>query len=233
MQDSLFCELDRPGGQRPASEEPPLERLWRRGTRSLSDAELLAVLLRSGGSQAMALETAQEVLAGSGLVGLLHWEAPALQRGFGVAKACTVLALAELARRMARLRMPQRQLMERRDLVAGYLCQRYHKLDQEVMGALYVDGHHRLIEERELYRGTISRTAVEPRAFLKPAFLCDASGMIVFHTHPSGDPAPSAEDLRFSRRLKAAAEISGLALHEHLIVGSHRRFVSLEARGSL
>ena len=214
----------------PVSEESPQERLWRRGSRCLSDAELLGVLL--GGSPAMA----QQVLdGGGGLGGLLHCEAPMLlsQRGIGVAKACIVLALVELTRRMARLRLPPRQLLKRPDLVAGYLYLRYHQLDQEVVGALYVDVRQRLIEERELYRGTISRTAVEPRAFLKPAFLYGAAGMIVFHTHPSGDPAPSAEDLCFSRRLKAAAEICGVTLHEHLILGSHHRFVSLDARGSL
>ena len=216
-----------------AGSEAPLERLWRRGSRSLSDAELLSVLLRSGGSKA--LEMAQDLLAGSGLAGLLHWEPQRLlsQRGFGKVKAGTVLALIELMRRMARVRMPRRQLMTRRDLVAGYLYLRYYRLDQEVMGALYVDARSRLVEERELYRGTISRTAVEPRAVLKPALLCGAVGLILFHTHPSGDPAPSTDDLHFTRRLRAAAEISGLTLHDHLILGSGHRFVSLEARGSL
>ena len=94
------------------SSRVPLERLWRRGSRSLSDAELLCVLLRSGGS------TAQGVLAG-GLAGLLHWEPERLLRqpGFGRVRGGTVLALIELTRRLARVRMPQRRLMERRDLV--------------------------------------------------------------------------------------------------------------------
>ncbi len=213
-----------------SGEEAPLERLRRRGSSSLSDAELLSLLLRSGCSQARSLEMAQEVLAGSGLVGLLHWKPPTLLRlkGFGVAKVGTVLALAELVQRMARARMPQRQLMEPRDRVAAYLYSRYHQVDQKVMGALYVDARSRLIEESEHYRGT-SYTGVEPRALLKPAFLCGAAGMILFHVHPGDPPAPSADDLDFTRRLKAAAEICGVALHDHLILGSGRRFVSVES----
>ena len=102
---------------RALSEEEPLERLWRRGSGSLSDAELLSVLLRSG-SSARALEWAQEVLAGTGLAGLMHWEPEGLrQRGFGGVRGGAVLALIELTRRTARVRMPQRQLMERRDRV--------------------------------------------------------------------------------------------------------------------
>lgn len=215
------------------NEEAPLERLWRRGSRSLSDAELLSVLLRSAGSSAQALERAQQVLAGTGLVGLPHWEPERLlaQQGFGPVQGGAVLALIELTRRMAHVRMPQRRLMERQDLVAGYLSLRYHQADQEVLGALYLDARSRLIQERELYRGTIQRTAVEPRAILKPAFLCGAVALILFHTHPSGDPAPSLDDIDFTRRLQAAATISGVELQDHLILGTGGRFVSLQARG--
>lgn len=211
--------------------ESPLERLWRRGSRALSDAELLSVLLRSGGSSVQALEMAQGVLAG-GLAGLLHWEPERLlgQPGFGRLRAGAVLALAELTRRLARVRLPLRRLLERRDQVACYLSMRYHQVDQEVMGALYLDARSRLIEERELYRGTISRTAVEPRAVLKPAFLCGATGVVLFHTHPSGDPAPSTDDLHFTHRLHGAADLIGLIFYDHLILGTGGRFVSLSAR---
>ena len=228
MQGELFA-----GKSTTLSEEAPLERLLRRGSRSLTDAELLCVFLRAGCSQARALEIAQGVLAGSGMAGLLYWEPSTLLsiRGLGTTKAATLLALAELVRRIVYARMPQRQLMNCRDRVAGYLCLRYHQLHQEVMGALYTDVRSRLIEERELYRGTICRVAVEPRTVLKPALLCGALGIILFHVHPSGDPTPSAEDIAFTRRLKAAAEITGVALKDHLILGSGRRYVSLEARG--
>lgn len=171
------------------SDETPLERLWRRGSGALSDAELLSVLLRLGGSSERALEMAQRVLSG-GLAGLLKWEPEKLLRqpGLGQVRAGTVLALVELTRRLARVRLPPRRLMDRRDQVASYLSLRYHRCDQEMMGALYLDVRARLIEERELYWGTLACTTVEPRGILKPAFLCGARGVVLFHTHPSGAP---------------------------------------------
>ncbi len=96
------------------------------------------------------------------------------------------------------------------------------------MGTLYLDTRHRLLEEAELYRGTLDRASVEPRAILKRALLIDSSNLVVFHTHPSGDPAPSAEDLAFTRRLAETGEIVGVRLLDHLILGSPRRWLSLK-----
>ncbi len=97
--------------------------------------------------------------------------------------------------------MPRRDLLDRPDAVASYLGLRYSQGDQEKMGALYLDVRNRLIGESEVYRGTLSRAAVEPRAIMKEALLFSASGYVLFHTHPSGDPSPSAEDLTFTRRM--------------------------------
>jgi DNA repair protein RadC len=83
-----------------------------------------------------------------------------------------------------------------------------------------------------VYRGTLNRAAVEPRALLKEALLRGAAGLIVFHTNPSGDPSPSAEDLDFTRRLAAAAEVVGLRLFDHLILGAGGGWVSLRQRGA-
>lgn len=116
--------------------------------------------------------------------------------------------------------------------VASYLALRYGVNDQEVMGALYLDTRNRLIKEMELYRGTVNRAAVEPRLILKNGLLCGAVGMILFHTHPSGDPAPSPEDLAFTRRVAEGGELVGVRLTDHLIIGSVGRWVSLRERGA-
>ena len=100
------------------------------------------------------------------------------------------------------------------------------------MGALLLDARHRLLAETELYRGTLSRAAVEPRAILKEALLRGAAGILVFHTHPSGDPSPSAEDLVFTRHLAAAAEACGLKLLDHLILGGAGAWISLRERNT-
>jgi len=99
------------------------------------------------------------------------------------------------------------------------------------MGALFLDLRNRLLGEAELYRGTMARASVEPRAFLKQALLRSAAGILLFHTHPSGDPSPSAEDLAFTRRLSDAADLLGLRLLDHVVLGGGHRWVSLRKRG--
>ncbi len=215
-------------------EERPRERLLHSGAAALSDAELVAVLLRTGRQGMSAIEMGQELIAErGGLGGLLRSSAAKLRRrGLGDAKAATLLAAIELGRRLARVRMPRRDLLDRPDAVANYLSLRYAQEDQEVMGALYLDVRNRLIAESDIYRGTLSRTAVEPRAILKEGLLHSASGFILFHTHPSGDPSPSTEDLAFTRRMAEAGELLGVRLLDHMILGSAGRWISLGRRGA-
>lgn len=219
-----------PAPRRTAWDESPRQRLWGRGLHALSDPELVSLLLRTGAAGRSALDTAQEMLGEQGLAGLLRLDKMDLvrQRGVGEARAASVLAAVELGRRLARLRMPQRRLLNRPQRVADYLWLRYHQCDQEVVGALYLDGRRRLIGEREHYRGGIDRATVEPRAILKTAMLNHAAAFILFHTHPSGDPAPSADDLAFTRRLYHAGHELGISLLDHLILGTGGRFVSLK-----
>ena len=166
------------------------------------------------------------------MAGLGTLEARALRRrGLGVAKQATLLAAVELARRVARAELPERLGLSHPEAVARYLLLRYADRDQEIMGALYLDIRNRLIGEGELFRGTLGRAAVEPRAILKQALLGSAAGFVVFHTHPSGDPSPSSEDLGFTRRLSDASEIVGVKMLDHLILGSSSRWVSLRRRG--
>ncbi|MEZ5313808.1 MAG: JAB domain-containing protein [Thermoanaerobaculia bacterium] len=139
------------------------------------------------------------------------------------------LAAAEIGRRLAR-GVFERAAIGTPAAVASYLALRYAVRDQEVMGALYVDTRHRLLAERELYRGTVNRIAVEPRAILKEGLLHGACGVVLFHTHPSGDPSPSAEDLAFTRRMAEAGEVVGIRLVDHLILGAVGRWSLARAR---
>jgi DNA repair protein RadC len=214
-------------------DERPRERLLERGAVALGDAELVALLLRTGRPGASALELAREVLAGAGgLAGLASSSPRALTlRGLGQAKAATVLAAVELGRRLARSEIAEREPLARPAAAASYLVLRYGTRDQEVLGALYLDSRNRLLAERELYRGALNRAAVEPRRVLKEGLLLGAAACIVFHTHPSGDPSPSAEDLAFTRRLAEAGEVVGIRLVDHLVLGTVGRWVSLAERG--
>ena len=213
--------------------ERPRERLYSQGCGALSDGELLAVLLRTGGRGRSALHLATDLLKEcGGLPGLLDRQPRDLERrGLGPAKAASILAAVEVGRRLARVHEGIGAPMLRNPLaVAQHVRLTYARRDQEVMGAFYLDTRGCLLAERELYRGTINRAAVEPREVLKEALLCGALSVILFHTHPSGDPTPSLEDLEFTRQLAAACEVVGVALTDHLIVGHAGRWISLKQR---
>ncbi|MCH7665246.1 MAG: DNA repair protein RadC [Acidobacteria bacterium] len=214
-------------------DERPRERLLRYGASALSNAELLSILLRSGRPGTSAIDLARELLRQSGGLASLGREMLPGNRivGVGPTKIAVVLAALELARRLARSEMPDREPMSQPAEVASYLALRYQLGDQEVMGGLYLDTRNRLVAEQEIFRGTLNRVAVEPRAILKFGLLQGAAGIILFHTHPSGDPSPSAEDLAFTRRLAEAGEVVGIRLIDHIILGSPTSWVSLRQRG--
>jgi DNA repair protein RadC len=200
--------------------------LLSRGAQSLSDAELLSVLLRTKNGRARDL--LEEL---GGLQQLVGLDSHAL-RGNTKTRTAAMLALVELACRIARAKIPDKVLLRRVDTVARYLRMRYDCPDQEVMGALYLDIRHRLLRETEIFRGTLSRAAVEPRAILREALTCSAARIILFHTHPSGDPAPSAEDIGFTARLAEASDLVGIRLEDHIILGANNSWVSLKRTGA-
>lgn len=215
--------------------ERPRERLIAQGGRSLSDGELLAVLLRTGKKGTSVLDMATEVLSEQGgLAGLVDAQPRDLKRhGLGEAKACSVLAAVEIGRRLAARPLERGRLLPDPGTVAAHVRLTYGRRDQEMLGVLYLDAHNRLLAETELYRGTIDRAPVEPRKILQEALLWKASAILVFHTHPSGDPTPSVQDLEITRQLAGGCKTVGLKLTDHLVVGHGGRWVSLRERGAL
>ena len=202
-------------------EDRPRERLERFGARSLAPHELLAILLRSGRRGEGAVALAQSVLKEAGGLGRLSTlSAKQLERfGLGRVQALTLEAAVELAARMASETAPGGEPFSSPERVHRYLSQLYGRRTQESTGVLLLDARHRLVRDRECYRGTIDRALVEPREILKQALLEDASAMILYHNHPSGDATPSSEDLDVTRRLKKAAALVGLRLLDHVVVG--------------
>ncbi|NJL29484.1 MAG: DNA repair protein RadC [Thermoanaerobaculia bacterium] len=208
--------------------------MLRAGGEALADAELLAVLLDTGPAHEPALERAQEILATiGGLAGLVDAHHHFRHRpGIGAGEAATLLAAREIACRLAKEAILDCELLDRPEAVAGYLSLRYGRSEQEVMGVLFLDVRNRLVGEMEVFRGTLHRLAVEPRAILKSALMCGAWGFVLFHSHPSGDPAPSPEDLEFTRRVAEAADLVGIRLLDHVIFATNGSFVSLQRRGA-
>ncbi len=107
-------------------------------------------------------------------------------------------------------------------MVARYLHLRHARVNQEILGALFLDVHRRVVGDVECFRGVSTRVAVEPRPILREAVLRNAAGIVLFHKHPSGDPTPSEEDLRFTARMKEACESLSLELLDHLILCGDR-----------
>ncbi len=125
----------------------------------------------------------------------------------------------------------ERPILHRPEALVQYLIARHTCLDQEVLGAVYVDVQNRLIADIEIFRGTLHRLKVEPRVVLRQALERGASGFLLWHTHPSGDPSPTTEDVLFTRRLAASAELLGIRLLDPLILGEPERWVSLNRWG--
>lgn len=214
-------------------DEQPRARLARHGAETLSDAELLSLVLASGTRDRSALDVARAVLA-DGLTALARrdWRTYARVCGVGEANASKIAAAFELGRRATRRELPLEEPVRDPDTLAKALIATYAHRVQEYLGAIYLDAKHRIIRERELYVGTLNSAVVGTRDVLRAALDEHAASIILFHNHPSGDPAPSAEDLGFTRKLVDAGKLIGIDVVDHLIIGAGR-YISLKQRGMM
>lgn len=211
----------------------PRERLFQRGPETLTDAELLALLLRTGGGRDSALATAERVLAEhAGLAGLARCDAHELVRcrGVGPAKAASIFAALEMARRVAGRRLPEGIPIRDPADVFRHFHPRLRDAQQERFLVLLLDGRHRLIREELVSYGTLTASLVHPREVFRPALRACAAAVILVHNHPSGDPTPSPEDREVTRRLARAGEILGVAVVDHVVV-AERGYCSLREEG--
>lgn len=213
-------------------DEQPRERLARHGVECLSDAELVSVVLTASRGRS-SLDVARSVLS-DGLLALARrdWRSYTRVTGIGEANASKIAASFELGRRSVIRETTIDQPVTSPDALARTLMVRYGHHVQERLGAIYLDAKNRVIREREVYVGTINSATVSTRDVLRFALDDHAASIIVFHNHPSGDPAPSAEDLLFTRKLAEAGKVLGVDVVDHLILGSNR-YVSLKQRGMM
>ena len=203
------------------SDSRPREKLLQRGPAALSDAELLALLLRTGIAGKNVLLLAQELVdAFGGVAGLLHSGADELGRikGLGPAKRAELLAVVELARRALAQQIRQKPLFDSPQAVAHYLQLHFGHKPHEVFAVLFLDTQHRLIEYAEMFRGTIDSASVYPRELVKEALRLNAAAVIVSHNHPSGNPEPSRADEVLTQRLKEALALVDVRTLDHIIV---------------
>jgi DNA repair protein RadC len=215
------------------SSDRPRERLATLGAKSLSNAELIAILLRSGIEGRNVLQLAQDLIAEiGGLTGLHRASYAELlsRKGIGPAKAAQIKAAVELGRRLAVATPEDRPLIQTPEDAAGLLMYEMGALEQEHLRVLLLDTRNRLIRTEEVYRGSLNASMVRVGEVLRDAVRENAAAVIVAHNHPSGDPTPSPEDVALTRTIVDAGNILDIEVLDHLVIGKGR-FVSLKARG--
>ena len=201
----------------------PREKLLARGAGALSDAELLALLLRSGIPGKNALQMGQELVdTFGGIAGLLHTGHEALRsiKGLGPAKRAELVAVLELARRALTQELKDKPLFSTPQAVRDYLQLQLGSRPHEIFAVLFLDAQHRLIALEELFRGTLTQTSVYPREVVVRALALQAGSVVLAHNHPSGEPRPSRADEALTQTLKAALALVDVRVLDHFIVTS-------------
>ena len=213
----------------------PREKLLAQGPAALADAELIALLLRTGLKGISVLQLAQSLLDEfGGLAGLLHAGPADLKRvkGLGPAKRAEVAAVVELARRSPQQRLEERPAFDAPERVRDYLRLHLGTREHEVFAVLFLDAQHRLLQFDEMFRGTLTQTSVYPREVVRRALELNAGAVILAHNHPSGLAEPSRADEYLTQTLKSALALVDVRVIDHLVVGQGQ-VVSFAERGLL
>lgn len=216
-------------------EERPREKLIKWGPRFLSNAELLAIILRTGSKGQRATGVAEELLwQFNGLNGLMvEVSVEELTRvsGVGVAKATQLVATGELIRRVHALKKPKEAIHSPKELVDKLMPQ-MRFLSQEVFSIVLLDSQNQIIAIQEISKGSANETVVHPREVFRVAVRRSSSAIILVHNHPGGSPEPSVADIEVTHRLCDAGRTMGIPVLDHLIFGDER-YVSLREHGIL
>ncbi len=211
----------------------PRERLASLGPQALSSAELLAILLRVGVAGESAVQVGQRLLAAFGGLTGLHrapFEELCNQRGMGAAKAAQIKAAIELGRRLALEAPEERPVINSPADAAALVAYEMSALEQEHLRVFLLDTRNRVLDVIEVYKGSVNSSQVRVGELFKPAIRRGASGILVAHNHPLGDPTPSPEDVAVTRAIVQAGRLLDVEVLDHLVIGQGR-WVSLKERG--
>ncbi|WP_088014416.1 RadC family protein [Gottfriedia acidiceleris] len=214
-------------------DERPRERLLKFGPGSLSNQDLLAILLRTGTKNESVLKVSNELLLKfDGLRLLMNASVEEISniKGIGEAKAVQLIAAFELGKRINRLQYDERFIIKSPDDCAKFMMDEMRFLEQEHFVCLYLNTKNQVIARETIFKGSLNASIVHPREVFKEAFRRSASSIICLHNHPSGDPTPSREDIEVTKRLVECGKIIGIELLDHIIIGEHK-YVSLKEKG--
>lgn len=215
------------------AEDRPRERMLQYGAQALSNAELLAILLRTGTIHESAVTLAQRLLnEAGGLRRLVEMSTEQLMKlkGIGAAKALQIQAGLELGRRLARTTQPETVTIRSPHDVSRLLTEELRYLQKEHFVCLFLNTKNHVIGQETLSMGSLNASIVHPREVFLAAIKRSSASIICVHNHPSGDPTPSPDDIEVTRRLVEAGRVIGIDVLDHIIIGD-RGFVSLKELG--
>jgi DNA repair protein RadC len=213
--------------------ERPRERLITDGPESLSNQELLAIILRTGTKDESVLQLSNRLLKkfeGLRMLKDATVEEITSIKGIGLAKAVQIIASLELGRRISRLQYDDRYVIRSPEDAAKYVMEDMRFLTQEHFVSVYLNTKNQVIHKKTVFIGSLNASIVHPREVYKEALKRSAASIICIHNHPSGDPTPSREDIEVTKRLAECGKIIGIELLDHLIIGE-QKYVSLKEKG--
>lgn len=218
-------------------EERPYEKCLKYGTEFLSDAELLAVIIRTGSREDTSVTLARKVLQLSGeqeegILGILHVSLEELMRikGIGKVKAIQFQCIAELSKRMNKAKAGHRLSFQNPSAIAQFYMEDMRHEEKEKIKLLLLNTKNKLIKELIISIGTVNASLISPREIFIEALRYRAVFFVLIHNHPSGDPTPSREDIMITNRMKKCGELLEILMIDHIIIGDNR-YVSLRENG--
>ncbi|UTR11239.1 DNA repair protein RadC [Evansella sp. LMS18] len=215
--------------------ERPRERLLKEGPQTLSNQELIALLLGSGTKEESVIHLSARVIQHfDGLKLLKEASVKELQdiRGIGEAKAVQLKAAIELGKRISKFTIEDRYTIRSPEDVANYVMEEMRHLTQEHFVALYLNTKNHVLHKQTVFIGSLNASIVHPREVFKEAFRYSAASIVCLHNHPSGDVSPSHEDIEVTKRLVECGRMLGIDVLDHVIIGD-KRFCSLKEKGYL
>lgn len=210
----------------------PREKMLKHGSESLSDQEILAVLLRTGTANLSALELAEELLCQNGFAGLIDasFEELSKVKGIGLAKASQIKGAVEMARRIAKHTTDMKAIIRCPEDIFRLLKDEMRFLDREYFRIVLLNTKNQVISIEDVSIGSLNSSIVHPREVFKLPIKRSAATIILVHNHPSGDPTPSREDVAITKRLIEGGKILGIDILDHIVIGN-QRFVSIKEQG--
>ena len=213
------------------SDERPREKLIKYGPRTLTNSELLAIILRTGNKKESVLELSNKFFKKYNLKSLSRLKVSILKKqlGIGDAKACQIMACFELGRRLSAFKENKKSVIKSAKDIAKLFIPEMGGLEKEHFRGIYLNSRKKIIKQETIFVGSLNESVVHPREIFKIALDENAAAIILLHNHPSGDPSPSSFDVEITKELIKAGELLGIQVLDHIIIGG-KKYVSLKEK---